>query len=84
LDAQGSVPAKVFRDWPRWWPDTLVVHKHSFGVDVSSAVDVMLSPEHTEWMWLDFDRAFNLTRYDSDRTALWELNERLAMTETSN
>lgn len=79
LDARGSVPAKVFPDWPRWGPQTFVVHKHSFGVDVSDSDHVTLSTEHTEWRWLDLESATNLTRYDSDRTALWELNERLAL-----
>ena len=77
LDARGSVPAKVFRDWPRWGPEVFVVHKHSFGVAVTDTDRIGLSAEHTEWRWLDFEAASKLTRYDSDRTALWELNERL-------
>ncbi|HWA63398.1 MAG TPA: NUDIX pyrophosphatase [Caulobacteraceae bacterium] len=77
LETRGSVPAKVFRDWPLWGPETYVVHKHAFGVDLSDAGAVVLSAEHTEVRWLDFEAASTLTRYDSDRTALWELNERL-------
>lgn len=82
LDTRGSVPAKVFRDWRQWGPEVFVVHKHSFGVALTDNDRVALSPEHTEWRWLDFDTASKLTRYDSDRTALWELNERLATMET--
>jgi dATP pyrophosphohydrolase len=77
LDTRGSVPAKVFRDWPRWGPSVFVVHKYAFGASVRDTDRVVLSAEHTEWRWLDFEAACKLTRYDSDRTALWELNERL-------
>lgn len=77
MDTRGSVPAKVFRDWRSWGPNVFVVHKHSFGVELSGGDQIQLSAEHTEWRWLDFETASQLTRYDSDRTALWEFNERL-------
>jgi dihydroneopterin triphosphate diphosphatase len=76
LDARASVPAGVFRDWRSWGPDTFVVHEHAFGVEVSEG-GIELSHEHSEYRWLTFDAASNLLRYDSNKTALWELNERL-------
>jgi dihydroneopterin triphosphate diphosphatase len=78
LDARSSVPASVFRDSVLWGSGIFVVDEHSFGVEVSDDEDIALSHEHSEYRWLDFDAASTLVRYDSNRTALWELNERLA------
>src|SRR6185312_7981720 len=78
LDAQASVPATVFRDWRAWGPDTFVVREFAFGVDVGEAARVSLSHEHAEHRWLGLEAAQRLVRYDSNRTALWELNERVA------
>ena len=36
-----------------------------------------LSQEHTEYEWVDYKTALKRLRYDSNKTALWELNERL-------
>lgn len=78
LDAQASVPATVFRDWRAWGLDTFVVHQFAFGVEVGAAAAVTLSHEHTEHRWVGLDEAQALVRYDSNRTALWELGERLS------
>jgi dATP pyrophosphohydrolase len=79
LDTRGSVPGNAFRDAPSWGPDTYVVRVSTFAVDVSSAAsDIALTHEHSEHRWLDYEAAAKLVRYDLDRTALWELNERLA------
>jgi dihydroneopterin triphosphate diphosphatase len=78
LETRGSIPATVFGTWRSWGPETYVVHQHAFGVEVSEADNVTLSQEHSEFRWLEFEAAIVLLRYDSDRTALWELNERLA------
>jgi dATP pyrophosphohydrolase len=78
LDAQGSVPANVFADSRRWGPDVFIVVEHCFGVELSPDDEIQLSHEHTEVRWLDFETASRLFRYDSNRIALWELNERLS------
>lgn len=41
----------------------------------------MLSSEHKEYRWVEYDEAMRLLKYDSNKTALWELNERLKMKE---
>ena len=67
---------KRSRDRRSWGPETFVVHQHAFGVDVSEDGNVALSNEHSELRWLEIEAAAQLLRYDSNRTALWELNER--------
>ena len=47
-----------------------------FGVDVADH-EIVLSAEHTEVCWLSFDDAHELAEYDGNKTALWELDQRL-------
>lgn len=77
LDAQASVPAVVYRDWRDWGPDVFVVREFAFGVEIGEQAAIRLSKEHTEYRWLGLGAAQAVVRYDSNRTALWELNERL-------
>ena len=36
-----------------------------------------LSEEHTEYCWVDCPRAMELLHWDMDKTAVWELGERI-------
>lgn len=38
---------------------------------------ILLSHEHPEYRWIGYDDARRLLGYDGDRTALWELHQRL-------
>lgn len=40
---------------------------------------LQLSHEHTEYKWLTYAEAQTVLRYDSNKTALWELNRRIAL-----
>jgi len=60
----------------RWGPDVLVIPEFCFGVEMSDA-DIQLSREHTEFRWMSYQSAMRRLRWDSNRTALWELNVRL-------
>ena len=40
---------------------------------------LQLSREHTEYEWAAYARAYAMLQYDSNRTALWELNRRLEL-----
>ncbi|MGH8795203.1 MAG: NUDIX hydrolase [Stackebrandtia sp.] len=77
LDCFDTVPARCFADRTSWAEGTFVVPQHFFAMDVSACGDVVLSDEHAEFRWLPFDEAHRLLRYDSNKTALEELNERL-------
>jgi len=77
LDAIASVPASEFRERDLWGPDLYVVMEHAFGVCLDDGQAVTLSGEHTEYRWAPYGEAAKLLRWDSNRTALWELNERL-------
>ena len=58
------------------WPaDTYVVPEYAFGFVCEGAL--MLSHEHLECVWLYYDEAREKLKWDSNRTALYELNCRL-------
>jgi dATP pyrophosphohydrolase len=77
LDAVASVPASQFQERDLWGPDVYVVTERAFGVYVDDNQAITLSDEHTEYRWVPYEEAARLLRWDSNRTALWELNERL-------
>ncbi len=65
-----------FADSHYWGESIYVVPEYSFGVDVSG-INLRLSVEHGEFQWLAYADAFACLTYDSNKTALWELNQKL-------
>lgn len=76
LDTVEPVRVTVFRDSHLWGENLYVIPQYCFGV-LAQAGQIILSPEHTAYRWLTYDEAYSLLKYDGDRTALWELNQRL-------
>lgn len=74
LDTKSSIPIKCFEGD---FDDNLyIVTEYSFGLKVENK-EISLSSEHKEYNWLSYYEAMKLLKFDSNRTALWELNERL-------
>ena len=65
-------PEEYLRNWPA---DTYVVPEYAFGFPCGSPV--MLSDEHLECAWLSYGEAKEKLKWDSNRTALYELDCRL-------
>jgi dATP pyrophosphohydrolase len=82
LDAAASVPVSHFQERDLWGPDLYVVTERAFGVYVDDDRAITLSSEHTEYRWVRYEEAARLLRWDSNRTALWELNERIRRGDT--
>lgn len=59
-----------------WGEDVFLVKEYCFGVDATDQ-EIKLSDEHPEYRWLNYDEAKKILKWDSDKTALWELNEKL-------
>ena len=74
LDSTASIPASHFD--ADWGADVLVVPEHAFAVDCGLQ-ELRLSREHSEIRWLGMEEARALLEWDSNKTALWELAERL-------
>jgi dihydroneopterin triphosphate diphosphatase len=76
LDSVASIRVTMFRDSHLWGEDRYVIPEYAFGVRVGTDA-LTLSGEHAEMRWLPVTDADELLRFDSNRTALWELNQRI-------
>lgn len=76
LETRTSVPTEHFPN-AEWADELDVIPEYAFAVRVDPD-SVRLSDEHVEHRWVPFEDARGLLRWDSNRTALWELHRRLA------
>lgn len=67
-----NFPNRHLYNWPK---DTYVIPEYSFAFECKE--DIELSREHTECVWLSYEQAHSKLQWDSNRTALYELNCRL-------
>ena len=79
LDSVASIPATIFKAHKDWGKDVFVIPEYSFGVDVKDQ-KLVLSSEHTEIKWLKYEDAIAVLKFDSNKTALYELNKRILKT----
>ena len=77
LDSLAYMPATVISERHRrhWRRDIYVIPEYAFGFDCTA--QIKLSHEHTEYVWLTYEKAIQKLKWDSNRTALYELNCRL-------
>ncbi|MCM1991195.1 NUDIX hydrolase [Oceanirhabdus seepicola] len=76
LDSRTTIPVEHCAGGFIWGDDVYVVEEYSFGVNVISD-KLEISSEHKGFKWVSYDEAMELLKYDSNRSALWELNIRL-------
>jgi len=76
LDTVVSIPATAFKDRRVWGNDVYVIPQYCFGV-ATQDIQLTISCEHTEYKWLVYPEAYELIKYDGNKTALWELDKRL-------
>lgn len=76
LDSRAMVPVVAVTGEFTWGDDVLVIPEYAFGVRAPDE-RLALSGEHTEYGWFTLDEASKAVRWDSNRTALWELDHRL-------
>ena len=76
LDSQNTVPKDNFAAASSWDPELYVILEYCFAVNAENK-KIALSSEHTEFQWVDYDSAQEKLHWDSNKNALWELNERL-------
>ncbi len=59
-----------------WGESILVIPEYCFGVHITYK-NLKLSDEHTDYCWTSYEKAHKKLKWDSNKTALWELNERI-------
>ena len=74
LKAMCSIPVEIFPQKYRYnWPEDLyVVPEYAFGFACDDNLN--LSHEHIECVWLPYQEAREKLHWDSNKTALFELN----------
>ncbi len=76
LDTVESVPVTEFRDSYVWGDNVYVIPQYCFGVTAEN-LQITISREHTQYKWFSYEEAYELIKYDGNKTALWELDKRL-------
>jgi dATP pyrophosphohydrolase len=76
LDTVEPIPVIEFSVGNLWGEDVYVIPQYWFGV-LADGKSLELSREHTAYRWLAYQEAHRLLKYDGNKTALWELNQRL-------
>ena len=55
-----------------------MIPEYSFAVKIDSTI-LNLSHEHTEYEWVNYETAIKGLRYDSNKTALWDLDNKIKL-----
>ena len=76
LDSTTTIPKTRFAAAKSWPGRLYVIPEYSFAVGMGER-PIAISREHSECRWASYEEAGKLLKWDSNRNALWELNERL-------
>ena len=76
LDTVEPVRVTCFGCSYLWGEDVYVIPQYCFGV-LAEDRELVLSREHTAYRWLRCEQADRLLTWDGNKTALWELDQRL-------
>lgn len=77
LDCKSSLPDYLFDEETReiWGQDIVVIPMYFFAMAYDG--EIKLSWEHNEFRWLSYEEGVELVYFHDQKTALWELKERL-------
>lgn len=76
LASKSTIPVLNITGEFTWGKDVYVVYEHTFAVNVQYS-EIVISDEHKGFNWLKYEEAMEKLRFDSNKNALWELNEKL-------
>lgn len=61
-----------------WGKHCLVIPEYCFAVELSHK-SIRISDEHTRFAWVDYATAMERLQYDSNKVALWELDNKIKL-----
>ena len=70
-----AIPAVNIRGL-EWGKEIIMIPEFAFSVELSSK-KLKITNVHTQYLWLSFENAIKKLKYDSNKSALWELDYRL-------
>jgi len=59
-----------------WGEEIFIIPEYAFGVELKST-DIIISEEHIGYKWVTYEEAVSLLKWDSNKTALYELDCRI-------
>ncbi len=79
LETTCSISTECFKNARAiWGEECLVIPEYSFAVEVKKE-DIRISREHSKFEWVDYDTAKQRLKYDSNKVALWELDNKIKL-----
>ena len=77
LETKSYLPANIFKEKTQkmWGKNVIVIPMYFFAMPYEGKIQ--LSNEHTDYKWMHYEAAEDLVYFHDQKTALWELNERL-------
>ena len=73
------IPTNIFSTEQRkiWGEEIYVIPEHSFGAEVKETDTIKISAEHIGFKWVTYEEAQKSLKWDSNKTALYELHSKL-------
>lgn len=79
LETKCSIATEHFKNAKTiWGDDCLVIPEYCFAVEMQSK-DIIISCEHGCFEWVDYSSAKERLKYDSNKVALWELDNKIRL-----
>ncbi len=77
LETISYLPTKIFKKKTQaiWGADIVVIPMYFFAMPFDGKIKI--SDEHKEFRWLPYEKAEKLIYFHDQKTALWEVKERL-------
>ena len=79
LETTCSISTECFKEARSVWGENcLVIPEYCFAVEIVDA-KIKISNEHTSFEWVDYRTAVQRLTYDSNKVALWELDNKIKL-----
>ena len=80
LETTCSISTECFQKARLTWGETcLVIPEYCFAVEITDTKNMVISNEHTSYEWVDYQTAIQRLKYDSNKVALWELDNKIIL-----
>jgi len=79
LETTSSISTEHFPKARQSWGEScLVIPEYCFAAQLTDKT-IRLSGEHTQFAWVDYNTAIARLQYDSNKVALWELDNKIRL-----
>lgn len=72
LQSMTYIPSYNFKEIVENYENIYIVPEYSFAIEINNKIT--LSNEHKSFLWTDYKTAYKLLKFDSNKTALYELS----------